>query len=122
MQDYNLAIREQFQGKKEEARSIYLRLLDSPLLSRQVSLPTLACLTQMQATLSKDLAHLKYSTLKNLATIEREREATKDDALRHFAEATELDYLDPSLWYQIGNLALEKRRLMVARQVRTWQR
>lgn len=72
--------------------------------------------------LSKDLAHLKYSTLKNLASIERERDATKDDALRHFAEATELDFLDPSLWYQIGSLALEKSRLMVARQVRARHR
>jgi hypothetical protein len=61
--------------------------------------------------------HLKYVTLKNLASIESERDATKEDALKHFAEATELDGHDPSLWYQIGNLALERNRLTLARQV-----
>lgn len=37
VQEYNRAIREQFQGKKEVARSAYLKLLESPLLSRKVS-------------------------------------------------------------------------------------
>lgn len=36
VQEYNLAIREQFQGKKDVARAIYLKLLESPLLSRKV--------------------------------------------------------------------------------------
>lgn len=121
MKDYNCAIREQFEGNKDKARSIYLKLLDSPLLSREVWIIIYLIyhlIGMLQTSLSKDLAHLKYVTLKNLASIERERDCTKDDALRHFAEATELDFNDPSLWYQIGNLALEQRRLVVARQVR----
>lgn len=67
--------------------------------------------------MSKDLAHLKYVTLKNLASIEGDQASTKDDALKHFAEATELDSMDPTLWYQIGNLALDANRLTLARQV-----
>ena len=50
MQEYNHAIREQFQGKKEEARTIYLKLLDSPLLSRQVCALRLRSLTLLDYT------------------------------------------------------------------------
>lgn len=60
---------------------------------------------------------MKYVTLKNLASIEGDQASTKEDALKHFAEATELDSMDPTLWYQIGNLALDANRLTLARQV-----
>ncbi len=122
-QDYNNALRQHSQGRTEEAKDTYKKLLTSNLLTSQVLVPPKGQIEPhshraSQESLSKELVHLKYSALKNLATLEEARGDTKAEALQHYLAATALDYSDATVWYHIGCLALGSSSMGTARRVR----
>ncbi|GAM20222.1 hypothetical protein SAMD00019534_033970 [Acytostelium subglobosum LB1] len=98
---YERALRAQQKANYLEAQQHYLNLLHSPLLGDD---PSITSAMQL----------LKYSTLKNLATIYESMD-DKERALSYFVQAVDLDGGDLLVWFNIGRIASELSKWNVAR-------
>ncbi|GLV33874.1 hypothetical protein CBL_11242 [Carabus blaptoides fortunei] len=92
---YNKALKLQCSGNHEEAQTLLQSLLDDdiPVIEKRGGLP-------------KTMSTLKYSCYLNIGTISNVA-GSKQKALDYFAQASELDKTDVTLWFKIGSLALE---------------
>ncbi|EFA78803.1 hypothetical protein PPL_08266 [Heterostelium album PN500] len=102
---YEKALRAQQRENYLEAQQFYHDVLNSPLLSNT---------SEQQSSTSTTMSVLKYSTLKNLATIS-ELVDDRERALNFFTRAIDIDASDLLVWYHIGRLAGELQRWNVSR-------
>ncbi|KYR02607.1 hypothetical protein DLAC_00054 [Tieghemostelium lacteum] len=90
-----------------QSQQSFLELLNSPMIQQITP-------ASKTSVLSSTMAMLKYSSLKNLATI-YETLNKKDLALKYYVEAIDLDGREVSVWYHIGVLSIQLEKWNIAR-------
>ncbi|KAK2183067.1 hypothetical protein NP493_324g00033 [Ridgeia piscesae] len=103
---YNEALALQQQDEVEQARQLYLQLLQLPLI-KQVEPSDSA------GPLQPNLA-LRYSTHKNLANI-ASQEGNWETAIENYLQAVLVDSTDVTVWHKISKLALSLHQYSLAR-------
>ncbi|XP_071957281.1 calcineurin-binding protein cabin-1-like [Antedon mediterranea] len=107
---YNKALELQRANLHEEAELHYKKLLNTSLLKKAVAHED----SNPEQILHQPGFMLKYSTYKNLASLASQK-TDKKTAMEFYLEAINIDSTDVSLWYKIGNLALELVHIPLAR-------
>ncbi|XP_070531569.1 calcineurin-binding protein cabin-1-like [Ptychodera flava] len=106
---YNNALSLQRTGKHTEAQNVYEKLLQTSLITQE-SLYT----TSSGEGLVRPGAILKYSAMKNLASLASEKHDLHT-AMKYYLKAVELDRSDVTVWYHMGKIALQLCQLSLAR-------